>query len=53
VDLLGELAENVWDVILPEPFSQLHQMHVAVSHIQFNHLVHTGIYMYGPKTIHV
>ncbi|GAX73347.1 hypothetical protein CEUSTIGMA_g800.t1 [Chlamydomonas eustigma] len=29
VDLLGELADNVWDVILLEPFSQLHQIHMA------------------------
>ncbi len=29
VDLLGELAENVWDIILPEPFNNLHHAHIS------------------------
>ncbi|GAX73363.1 hypothetical protein CEUSTIGMA_g816.t1 [Chlamydomonas eustigma] len=29
VDLLGELADNVWDVILPEPFNALHHIHAV------------------------
>ncbi len=28
IDLLGELSDKVWDVILPEPFSSLHNVHV-------------------------
>ncbi|GAX73349.1 hypothetical protein CEUSTIGMA_g802.t1 [Chlamydomonas eustigma] len=29
VDLLRDMADIVWDVILPEPFTQLHQTHIA------------------------